>query len=101
MIGQNREKDVIQEFRNRRNRQLAAIAISVFLLIALLWRHSHPGLIFGELSKTAVTIGEIAIIAGFIIFSATNWRCPACGRYLGRDINLRRCRKCRAVLARD
>lgn len=98
---QNRTKDVVQEFRHRRNRQIAAIAIAVFLLIALLYRHSHPGLIFGEISKTAVTIGEIAIMVGFIIFSAGNWRCPACGRYLGSNINLRRCRKCRTALARD
>lgn len=88
------DNTLIQEFMRRKKRQVWAIVAAIFLLVALLWRHSHPGLVFGEISRDTVIIGEIIIITGFVIFSASNWRCPACRRYLGPDIGLKRCRKC-------
>jgi rRNA maturation endonuclease Nob1 len=34
------------------------------------------------------------VIIAFIGFSAFNWRCPSCKRYLGADINRHMCKKC-------
>lgn len=94
----DKNEQVILEFRRRKTRQLWAIAVTLFLLVALSWRQSHPGILFGEISSGAVLAGEIVVIAAFIIFSASNWRCPSCGRYLGGDIGRRRCGRCGAHL---
>ncbi len=36
----------------------------------------------------------IAVIVPGIVFSLRNWRCPACGGYLGRSFNPKFCQKC-------
>jgi hypothetical protein len=89
------EKDKqVREFRRRKTRQVYAIFLTVFLLISLVWKVGHPGFFLGELSRPTVSLLEVIVIAGFLLFSAANWRCPVCGRYLGPDINSRGCRKC-------
>jgi rubrerythrin len=40
------------------------------------------------------------VVAGALIFSFVNWRCPACTRYLGRGWNPKFCPKC-GVQLRD
>jgi hypothetical protein len=34
------------------------------------------------------------LIAAFICFSAFNWRCPLCKKYLGSNINRHICKHC-------
>lgn len=97
MEAENQNKQV-REFRRRKARQVYAIILAVFLLISLVWKMGHPGFFLGELSRPTVSLLEIIVIAGFLLFSTVNWRCPACGRYLGPDIDPRGCRKCGAKL---
>jgi hypothetical protein len=98
VASQKREEEVLKEFERRRSRQLTAIVLALFLLFSLLWKIGHPGILLGELSRSAATVLEVILIAAFVLFSAFNWRCPACGRYLGPNINPRGCRNCRARL---
>lgn len=94
MAREQQARSVSHEFKRRKTRQFYAVIAVVFLLIAVLWRLNQPGFPFGELSQGTVMAVEMAIIAAFVFFTAANWRCPACNRYLGRDISQRRCRKC-------
>jgi hypothetical protein len=80
-------------FRLRRTLQLCAIA-TVTLLLVLLAYISDKVLIFGHLQKDMIFSGQFFVILTFLVFSALNWRCPACGRYLGSNIDRRRCRRC-------
>ncbi len=98
MASRKQEGEIFREFKRRRTRQLTAIALALFSLLSLAWKLNHPGLLLGELSRTTVTALEIIFIAAFALFSGLNWRCPACNRYLGRDINPPGCRKCGARL---
>jgi hypothetical protein len=41
---------------------------------------------------------QIVLISAFIVFSAFNWRCPSCKKYLGNDISRRICKHCRIRL---
>jgi hypothetical protein len=41
---------------------------------------------------------QIVLISAFIVFSAFNWRCPSCKKYLGNDISRRICKHCRTKL---
>ncbi|HAR44852.1 MAG: hypothetical protein A2X56_10000 [Nitrospirae bacterium GWC2_57_13] len=97
MAGPKRDQRVIAEFKRRMMRQIYAIGTTIFLLMMLVWKQGHPGLFIGELSRSTVVSLELLLIVGFIAFSAVNWRCPACGCYLGAGINPPRCRKCRAL----
>ena len=72
----NSDERIIREFKLRKTRQLYAIVMVIALLVAVLWKHSHPGLLLGELSKPVVLFLEIALFGGFIAFTAANWRCP-------------------------
>ena len=86
-------KQIMQDFRLRQGRQLLAIAVTLVLLLFLVLLHKHPDLI-GEFSRNTVFAAQIVLIAMFIAFSALNWRCPSCNKYLGNDISRRICKHC-------
>ena len=83
----------MQDFRLRQNRQLLAMALTMFLLLFLVLVYKRTD-IFGEFSKNNIVALQIILIGVFIGFSAINWRCPSCNKYLGGDINKRICKKC-------
>jgi len=93
----NDDKQIAREFWLRQGRQFLAIAIALFLVLLLAIVYKRQDL-FGEYSKNTIFAAQLAVIAVFISFTAFNWRCPSCRKYLGRDINKRVCRHCRARL---
>ena len=90
-------KQITKDFRVRQGRQLFAMAIALLLLIVLVLLYKRSDL-FGEISRYSIFAAQVVVISAFIGFSAVNWRCPACGKYLGTDINRRICRKCKTRL---
>ena len=86
-------KRIMRDFGLRKSRQLLAIAATLVLLLFLVLLHKHPDLI-GEFSKDTIFAAQIVLIAVFIGFSALNWRCPSCKKYLGNDISRRICKNC-------
>jgi hypothetical protein len=82
------DKQIMRDFGLRQSRQFLAIAVTLFLLLFLALLYKRPDL-FGEFSRSAIFTAQIAIIAVFIGFSAFNWRCPVCNKYLGRNITTR------------
>jgi hypothetical protein len=88
---------IVKDFRTRQNRQFIAIAAALFLVLLCGVVYKRPDL-FGEYSKNALFGTQAVIIAAFIGVTFVNWRCPACTKYLGNDINRRICKKCGARL---
>ena len=82
-----------QEFRMRQNRQIAAITVAMFIVLLSAVIHMRPGLVGAVSRQTLFGLQVISIVA-FIGFSAYNWRCPNCGKYLGGDLYRQHCRKC-------
>ncbi len=84
---------IMQDFIVRRTRQFIAIvaAVILVLLVAMLYKRSD---LFGEFSKNILAFAQILIILAFINFTAFNWRCPSCKKYMGNDMNPRGCKKC-------
>jgi glucan phosphoethanolaminetransferase (alkaline phosphatase superfamily) len=93
MIQERDNKQVMRDFGLRKSRQFLAIAATLVLLLFLVLLHKHPDLI-GEFSKDTIFAAQIVLIAAFIGFSALNWRCPSCKKYLGNDISRRICKHC-------
>lgn len=90
-------KQIVRDFRLRQGRQILAIAATTVLLLFLAWLHKHPDL-FGNFSRNTILAVQIVLISAFIVFSAFNWRCPSCKKYLGNDISRRICKHCRTKL---
>ncbi len=84
---------IMREFEVRQTRQIIAIAITLFLVLLSAVLYKRPGL-FGDFSKGTLFGAQIASIAVFIGFTAFNWRCPSCKKYLGKDIHRGFCGQC-------
>jgi hypothetical protein len=93
MMQERDNKRIMWDFGLRKGRQFLAIAATLVLLLFLVLLHKHPDLI-GEFSKDTIFAAQIVLIAAFIGFSALNWRCPSCKKYLGNDISRRICKHC-------
>jgi hypothetical protein len=93
MMQERDNKRIMRDFGLRRGRQFLAIAATMVLLLLLVLLHKHPDLI-GEFSRDTIFAGQIVLIAAFIGFSAFNWRCPSCKKYLGSNISRRICKNC-------
>ena len=86
----------IEFAQKRRNQLLATIPLIAVLLIMVVSPSSLASL---GLTKDTLHWGFILYILGVLGFSLTNWRCPACGRYLGRSFWIKFCPKCGVPLA--
>jgi hypothetical protein len=93
MMQKRDNKQIMRDFGLRKSRQLLAIAATLVLLLFLALLHKHPDLI-GEFSKDTIVAAQIVLISAFIGFSALNWRCPLCKKYLGSNINKHICKHC-------
>jgi hypothetical protein len=83
-----------ETYATRRRRQLALTVSLAALFFALFFvGPRYLGKIPG-LSVTAIAPLSFVLVAGALIFSLRNWRCPACNRYLGRTFNPRYCQGC-------
>lgn len=80
-------------FHQLQSRQIIAIAIAMFIVMLCAVLYKRPG-VLGEYSKAALFSVQVVTIGVFIIFTSYNWRCPACAKFLGADINKHGCRKC-------
>ncbi len=92
-----RDDGAILEFRRLQTRQILASAIALFLVLGAAVVHKRPD-IFGAFTSTNLFTAQAIVIVGFIAYSAVNWRCPSCKKYLGADIYKTVCRKCRTRL---
>jgi len=90
----NNDEQIKREFWQRQGRQLLALAVAMFLVLFLAVVYKR-GDLFGEYSKGTLMAAQLLVIAVFIGFTAFNWRCPACKKYLGHDIYKRACRHCK------
>jgi hypothetical protein len=86
------------EFAARRRRQylLAGPLVAAALAVALA-ADKGPGALLGVPASVWGPLFLVAV-AGGALYSFHNWRCPACGRWLGRTIFPRYCVKCGAPL---
>jgi heme A synthase len=87
------EKQIMEAFRVRQGRQFLAIAATLVILVLLTLIYKRPD-ILGEFSRYTIFSVQLLVIAAFVGFSALNWRCPACNKYLGKDINKHICKEC-------
>ena len=86
------------DFAARRRRQFA-ISVPIFVLVmgmAFLGKGTQ-GRIFGIPACVGLPAALILVV-GAIAFSLIHWRCPACNRYLGKQLSPKYCSRCGVTL---
>jgi hypothetical protein len=80
-------------FQQRRKRQIVIGVLSACLLFAVLVLKNDRAAAqrYGRYSPAA-----FVVMLGMAGFTYWNWRCPACGKYLGRALGVRFCQNCGA-----
>jgi heme A synthase len=91
------DKQIKREFWRRQGRQFLATAVALFLVLAAAVVYKRSDL-FGDYSKDTIFAVQLVVILAFIGYTAFNWRCPACKKYLGSDIFKLTCRHCKTRL---
>lgn len=90
-----RRQWVVDEFARRKARQWSLVIPIGAVFLALQWAKRHPD---GSW-MTLLVPAAVVVALGSAWFSYRNWRCPACGAYLGKYAWMqRRCPKCHTAL---
>jgi len=77
-------------FAKRRARHIATFAAAIASMLLMIVLPESLAFPFG---KGAPPL-PFLLVPLFIVFSLINWRCPACGKSLGRQISPRYCSLC-------
>lgn len=85
------------EFARRQGRQSVAVVAATALVVVFAVLYARPGWL-GPNSRDTIFAAQAVVIAAFIGFTWHNWRCPACNRRLGGDLDRQACRKCKVRL---
>ncbi len=85
-------------FALRRRRQMIAIVPTVLLAVLIGATDESSGTTLGGIPISYLLPVALAGIAGILLFSFKNWRCPACSRYLGKTMSPSFCARCGAPL---
>ena len=91
------DNDIKQKFRLLQTRQIIAVTVALFLMLLAALLYKRPDLL-GAFSGHTLFGMQIVTIASFVVYTAYNWRCPACDKHLGSNIHRQRCGKCGARL---
>ncbi|MFZ5817706.1 MAG: hypothetical protein ACOY93_20825 [Bacillota bacterium] len=85
-------EQVIVRFARKRMRRTMGLGILLLFLLT-----GMP--LFGErLSQAGIALVAIALFIAFGLFTWLDWRCPSCGRNLGRDFKYAHCPHCQVKL---
>jgi hypothetical protein len=88
------EAQILGAFSRRRRNQLLLLgALMPITIGALLYQRHVVGTVLGMPAQLGAPI-FLVLVVGSVLFSLWNWRCPACGGYLGRSLNPKYCPSC-------
>jgi hypothetical protein len=77
------------DFAVRKRRQIAVAVVIALGAVLLMILPAQPAL-----GRMPGILLPFAAMAAILVFTLQNWRCPACGRYLGRGSNPAFCPRC-------
>src|SRR5438105_10248260 len=86
-----------EQFRERKKRQTVVSVLVCVLLVPVFIIRAFPNSPISDYILF-VGVGFFAAVVSAIVFSHKNWRCPACGKYLGQSMNPKHCQSCGVAL---
>ena len=96
---EEQKQEFKRQFKSRRARQLLLIVPVILLLFSRFFLRDGRVTELTGISADYLGIALLVVVAGILLFTVKNWRCPACNRYLGRTISPRFCQKCGVELS--
>ena len=84
---------MFSDFQRRRRRQIWLLVLGLPFLVVLAGFRAMPAQLNNAVAG-GLGLAAIGYVAFACVFSLWNWRCPACGRWLGNQLSPARCRKC-------
>jgi predicted membrane protein len=97
MTNQKNEK-IIQNFKRKKKIQTLIIIFVFAVAFFAFWYSNNRERFANETTRAIIVYSICAASIGGLILYYLNWRCPACGAYLGRAPGMKKCRKCGVVL---
>lgn len=91
---ENQEAAFKSEFAVRRRRQMIAAVPMLIAMIALVALGSRESRMENSLVEQVMFFIPTLFFLGGLFFSFSNWRCPACKKYLGKTLNPAFCGRC-------
>lgn len=85
-------ENVIAEYQRRRRRRTVAVVVAFVLLFFGI------SMVAQMIGDRPAQIGAILIVVGLLVFVWRDWRCPACSKRLGPELQHKECPHCGARL---
>jgi hypothetical protein len=90
----DQQRAAFKDAHAKRLRKKLIMIVLLFAVMASLAFTEEGATFFGLSEAVLGPIALVAIFVGWVIFESRNWRCPACGEYLGRAFNPKHCHRC-------
>lgn len=91
------KSEIRKRFHVRRRRQRVLVFVLLAAGISAAFLGKGKTAVIGIPSSFFVP-AFLFVVLGAILFSLYNWRCPACGQYLGKTMDPQFCSRCGAAL---
>jgi hypothetical protein len=86
--------EIIRIYKKRKMLNFISTLIIFAVAFFAVWFTNNRATIPDVTTRTAMVAAICIITLGALAFSFFNWRCPACGKHLGRGVDPQSCRKC-------
>jgi hypothetical protein len=92
------QQRVIEIWAGRKRRQFyLLIPVAIAFILAIIC-NVIPEFKVGPVTDTGFTYIFLGVVVSVMVYMRFNWRCPACGIYMGALGNPKQCRQCGAKL---
>ena len=88
-----RNQEIMRIYKKKRQLNYISTLIIFGTAFFAVW-YSNNSASFPDNTRTIVVAGICVVTLGALAFSFYNWRCPSCGKHLGRAVDPQTCRKC-------
>jgi hypothetical protein len=93
-VTDQKNEKIIQSFKKKKKLQTVIIIVVFAVAFFAFWYSNNRERFASETDRTIIVYSICAVSLGGLILYYVNWRCPACGSYLGRAPGMIKCRKC-------
>jgi hypothetical protein len=89
-----KHEEIIRKYKKKKALNFISTLIIFGAAFFAVWFTNNRATIPDETTRTVMVAAICAITLGALAFSFFNWRCPACGKHLGRGVDPQSCKKC-------